>query len=125
MHAQLIRVIRSSANHQPIPLTTSGGGDEIPADTAAPDTPGNAAMHLVLRQIAQSLTVLRSAIEQVPDGPAIEPTAPALQRWLPPHARQVEAAMRRLRGLCPEKTSGVIDLSQALTVLVLAADMLA
>jgi len=89
-----------------------------------PATSANTTIQLLLHQLVQSLTILRSAAERVLVGPATEQTAQALRMWLPPIARQAEATMQRLRALPLAKRPAWIDLSQALTVLVLAADML-
>jgi hypothetical protein len=78
----------------------------------------------MLEQLAQTLTSLADAVGQVLAGTATNDTVQELQRSLLPTARRAEAAIQRLRGLALAKTALVVDLSQALTVLVLAADML-
>ena len=85
--------------------------------------PESATLPLILHQLAQSLIVLRSVTTQVWESPAVEPHAQTRCIALQRHARQAEAAMRRLRSLPLATPSVVIDLAQALTVLVLAADM--
>jgi hypothetical protein len=48
----------------------------------------------------------------------------ALRVWLHPNARQAELAMHQLRDMRLTRSSALTELSQSLTVLVLAADML-
>jgi hypothetical protein len=125
MYAQLIRIVAPARRHMsPIAPTRNGEQRPSPA-TQSTTTLGSTPVQLVLHQLVQSLTILQGAAEQVLQGTATGPTIQTLQRWLPPTARQAEGAMQRLRELPLAKSSLVIDLSQALTVLVLAADMLA
>ena len=79
----------------------------------------------MLEQLAQTLTTVSIDVEQVLSGTSTSATMQELQCNLIPTARQAEAAIQRLRSLALAKTALVVDLSQALTVLVLAADMLA
>lgn len=81
--------------------------------------------HHLFQDLAQSLTVLSGACELLVEGKRSEPIGQALRIWLQPHARRAEATMHRLRDLQLTHSPAVTDLSQSLTVLVLAADMLA
>ena len=71
-----------------------------------------------------SLTILSSAAEltinQIGDT-----SAQHIRMWLQPSARHAEDILRRLRNLHLPHSSLVTDLTQSLTVLVLAADMIA
>ncbi|HNP74150.1 MAG TPA: hypothetical protein PLO33_19320 [Kouleothrix sp.] len=78
----------------------------------------------LFEQIEQSLAVLRSLAGIVLVGPAAVPTGQPLRAWLAPNARQAEAAIHDLRGLGLIASPALTELSQHLTVLVLAADML-
>jgi hypothetical protein len=82
------------------------------------------AVHTLFQQLAQSLSVLSGACELVLEGKSTAPSGQALRVWLQPHARQAETAMHKLRDLRVTKSPALTDLSQSLTVLVLAADML-
>jgi hypothetical protein len=77
----------------------------------------------LFRQLTHALTVLSSAAELT-----IEPTSlmPAqhIRIWLQPSARRAEDILRRLRNLNLPASLLVTDLTQSLTVLVLAADMI-
>jgi hypothetical protein len=81
-------------------------------------------VHVLLKQLTQSLAVLSSVCELVLEGRSTAPSVQATQVWLQPNARQAEAAMHSLRDLRLTKSPALTDLSQCLTVLVLAADML-
>jgi len=98
--------------------------DNSPFQVAPPPAP-ELTLASMLDQLAQSLANLQGTVEQVLEGTATESTMQTLQGSLTPTARQAEAAIQRLRGLALAKATLMIDLSQALTVLVLAADMLA
>jgi hypothetical protein len=82
-------------------------------------------IQVVFQQLTQSLTVLSGAAELILEGKAAEPNIQAMRVWLQPNARQAEAAMHRLRDMRLTKSPAANELSQCLTVLVLAADMLA
>jgi hypothetical protein len=84
-----------------------------------------AALQLLFQQLTQSLTVLSGMVELMMEGRASEEPGQALRVWLHPNARQAEMAMHRLRDLRLTKSPALTELSQSLTVLVLAADMLA
>lgn len=82
-------------------------------------------VHAMLQQLTQSLTVLSSASELILEGRATTTSGQALRVWLQPNARQAELTMHRLRAARPIRSPAQTELSQCLTVLVLAADMLA
>jgi hypothetical protein len=75
------------------------------------------------RQLTHALAILSSAAELTlnQDGEA----AQKVRIWLQPSARKAEEALHRLRELRVAQSSAVTDLVQSLTVLVLAADMIA
>jgi hypothetical protein len=75
------------------------------------------------RQLAHALSILSSAAELTlnQDGDA----AQKVRIWLQPSARKAEEALHRLRELRVPQSSAITDLVQSLTVLVLAADMIA
>jgi hypothetical protein len=123
MPAQQITVI-SPARRRSYHSATPAYNDNSPTPLAPPPTPIPPIPN-TLDQLAQTLTTLHDAVEQVLAGTATSAALEALQSSLTPTARQAEAAMRRLLGLPLANTALVVDLSQALTVLVLAADMLA
>lgn len=75
-------------------------------------------------QIEQSLTVLRGLAGIMLVGSAAVPTGQSLRVWLHPNARQAEAAVHQLRDQGLLSSPALTELSQNLTVLVLAADML-
>jgi hypothetical protein len=82
-------------------------------------------VHGLFQQLAHSLAVLGGVSELVVEGKGTLPSGQALRVWLQPHARQAERAMHELRDLRLTRSPAVTELSQSLTVLVLAADMLA
>jgi hypothetical protein len=77
----------------------------------------------MIRQITQSLTVLSSAAELTLENP--DESAQSIRIWLQPSARRIEEALRQLRDYYLPTTPSITDLIQSLTVLVLAADMIA
>lgn len=81
-------------------------------------------LRAVFQQLTQALTVLSSTAEMLAEGRSYVPAVQTLRMWLHPNARQAEDAMHRLRKLRLAKTPAATELSQCLTVLVLAADML-
>ena len=81
-------------------------------------------VHTLFLRLNQSLNVLSGACELVSESRASAPSSQALRVWLQPHARQAELAMHCLRDMRLVKSQAATDLSQSLTVLVLAADML-
>jgi hypothetical protein len=84
-----------------------------------------ATLQALFQQLAQSLAVLSGTAELVMEGKVGEARGQALRVWLQPNARQAEVAMHQLRDMRLTKSPALTELSQNLTVLVLAADMLA
>ena len=78
----------------------------------------------LFRQLTHALTVLSSAAELTIEHTGDAPTQ-HIRIWLQPSARRAEDALRRLRNLNLPHSALVTDLTQSLTVLVLAADMIA
>ncbi|HMO56270.1 MAG TPA: hypothetical protein PKA05_11195 [Roseiflexaceae bacterium] len=78
----------------------------------------------ILQQLAVSLDVLGRAAEYCRAPQQSGQTLVQLQSLLTPHARQAEAALRRLRELRLTSDPAATELIQCLTVLVLAADMI-
>jgi hypothetical protein len=79
---------------------------------------------LLFQQLTQSLTVLSGTAELVLKGSAGGDTLQGLRVWLHPNARTAELSVHQLRNLRLPNLPALTDLSQSLTVLVLAADML-
>lgn len=79
----------------------------------------------LLQQLFQSITVLGHTTDLALTGGLASPLDKALCATLPAHARQAEESMRALRDLRLTSSSVLTELSQSLTVLVLAADMIA
>lgn len=103
---------------------------EMGAGTAGPPSPsytgeGYRGLSLLFQQLTQSLTVLSGTAELVLKGDAGSDTLAGLRAWLHPNARTAELSMHQLREMRLTKSPALTDLSQSLTVLVLAADMLA
>nr|MDQ2999587.1 hypothetical protein [Chloroflexota bacterium] len=92
----------------------------------APSYPGegHSGLPLLFQQLTQSLTVLSGTAELVLKGSAASDALQGLRVWLQRNARTAELSMHQLRGLRLTKSPALTDLSQSLTVLVLAADML-
>jgi hypothetical protein len=86
---------------------------------------GHSGLPLLFQQLTQSLTVLSGTAELVLKGSAGGDALQGLRVWLHPNARTAELSMHQLRDMRLTKSSALTDLSQSLTVLVLAADMLA
>jgi hypothetical protein len=80
-------------------------------------------LQTLFQHLTQSLTVLSGTADLVLEGTGAAP-GQALRVWLHPNARQAEEAMHRLRDMRLTKSPALTELSQSLTVLVLAADML-
>jgi hypothetical protein len=123
MRAHVIRLIHHFQNTQPL-RGTAIDSEQTCSSVSGMPAPESTTLPFILHQLTQSLVVLRSVTAQVWDSPAVEPSAQARRMALQLHARQAETAMHRLRDVPLATTSAVIDLAQALTVLVLAADML-
>jgi hypothetical protein len=85
---------------------------------------GHSGLPLLFQQLTQSLTVLSGTAELVLKGSAGGDALQGLRVWLHPNARTAEQSMHQLRDLRLTKSPALTDLSQSLTVLVLAADML-
>jgi hypothetical protein len=79
----------------------------------------------LLQRLFQSLTVLGNASNLGSTSRATSPTDHAQRAQLQPNARQAEEAMHALRDLRLTTSPVLTELSQSLTVLVLAADMIA
>jgi hypothetical protein len=86
---------------------------------------GHSGLPLLFQQLTQSLTVLSGTAELVLKDSAGGEALQELRVWLHPNARTAELSMHQLRELRLTKSPTLTDLSQSLTVLVLAADMLA
>jgi hypothetical protein len=124
MPAQLIRIIAPRRRPAQAPNSVARTDNRIPTPAPRPAAPAELTVQQAFHQLVQSLTILRSAAEQVLNSQTSGPTAQVFRLWLAPTARQAEAAMQRLRILPLANASVWIDLTQALTVLVLTADML-
>ncbi|HJZ46661.1 MAG TPA: hypothetical protein VKE41_05825 [Roseiflexaceae bacterium] len=85
---------------------------------------GYSALPLLFQQLTQSLSVLSGTAELMLEGKDGHDALQGLRVWLHPNARQAELSMHQLRDLRLTKSPALTDLSQSLTVLVLAADML-
>jgi hypothetical protein len=85
---------------------------------------GHSGLPLLLQQLTQSLAVLSGTADLVLNGSAGGDALQGLRVKLHPNARTAELSMHQLRGLRLTKSPALTDLSQSLTVLVLAADML-
>ncbi len=123
MSALAPRMRRLTQRHTPHAApTVADPWTSLATPPATPlDTP---TQQQVVHKITQALTILRSTVEYILDGPVARPSTALIQCWLPPTARQIEASMQHLRALPLAKTQLGIDLAQALTVVVLAADIL-
>jgi hypothetical protein len=82
-------------------------------------------IHSLFHQLTQALTVLSSAAELTLPQDQSHPSQTNIRVWLQPSARRAEDALHQLRELQLPASSAVTELTQSLTVLVLAADMLA
>ena len=85
---------------------------------------GHSGLSLLLQQLTQSLSVLSGTAELVLKGDAGGDALQGLRAWLQPNARTAELSMHQLRDMRLTKSPALTELSQSLTVLVLAADML-
>ena len=81
-------------------------------------------LQAVFEQLAQALSALSNAADVMLANSQREFNTQQLAAWLRPHARAAEEAMHRLRDLHGSPSSTLTELSQCLTILVLAADML-
>ena len=108
---------------QPRPAPEIINLQQLPAEPfvgAAADTP----IGVIFNQLAHALTVLSGAADLMLANKASNPSPQGLHIWLRPNARQAEEAMHRLRELRLGPSHAMTELSQCLTILVLAADML-
>jgi len=107
-----------------LPIERDGGPDKV---RSGPQPSGAyfERVHTLFQRLSQSLGVLSGASELVSASRSAAPSSQALRVWLQPHARQAELTMHGLREMRLTKSQAATDLSQSLTVLVLAADMLA
>jgi hypothetical protein len=85
---------------------------------------GHSGLPLLFQQLTQSLMVLSGTADLVLNGSDDDDTLRGPLGWLHPNARTAELSMHQLRDLRLTKSPALTDLSQSLTVLVLAADML-
>lgn len=81
-------------------------------------------MEGVFHQLAECLAAFSGETDLMLESSATGSSTQALRTWLQPNARCAEAAMHRLRELRLTQMPAATELSQSLTVLVLAADML-
>jgi hypothetical protein len=88
------------------------------------DTREDQSVRAIFKQLAHALTVLSGAADLMLANTQENPTVQSLRAWLRPNARQAEEAMHRLRELRLGPSHAMTELSQCLTILVLAADML-
>jgi hypothetical protein len=88
------------------------------------DTPDDSPVRAIFKRLAHALTVLSSAADLMLANKSSSPTPQSLHVWLRPNARQAEEAMHKLRELRLGPSHAMTELSQCLTILVLAADML-
>jgi hypothetical protein len=88
----------------------------------APITPD---VSRTLSQITLAITTMRDAIAYVQQGLSAESSQAILRRWLPSTARHIEEMMQELNDLQLMRTPMGIELTQALTVVVLSGDMIA
>lgn len=79
-------------------------------------------IHTMFHKLTQALTVLSSAAE-LTNATARTP-AQNIKIWIQPSARQAEEILHRLREQHLRQSSTLTELTQSLTVLVLAADMI-
>jgi hypothetical protein len=102
---------------------------DLGAGALGQPAPGNfGAKHSSLaplfQQLSQSLTVLSGTADLVLKGHAGNSASQGLRAWLHPNARTAELSVHQLRELRLTKSPALTELTQSLTVLVLAADML-
>jgi hypothetical protein len=95
----------------------------LPSDPFT-DTPDDSPLRVIFKQLAHSLTVLSGAADLMLANKSSSQAPQALHVWLHPNARQAEEAMHRLREMRLGPSHAMTELSQCLTILVLAADML-
>lgn len=81
-------------------------------------------IHAVFNQLAHALSVLSGAADLMLANTPASSNPQSIHIWLRPNARQAEEAMHKLRELRLGPSHAMTELSQCLTILVLAADML-
>jgi hypothetical protein len=96
---------------------------QLPSDPFT-DTPDDSPVRAIFKQLAHSLTVLSSAADLMLANKSSGSPPQSLHVWLRPNARQAEEAMHSLREMRLGPSHAMTELSQCLTILVLAADML-
>jgi ABC-type transporter Mla subunit MlaD len=84
------------------------------------EKPAREAYYETLDQLASALATLHRAANETD-----ATNSATAWNWIQPSVRQAEKALHDLRGLGLTKTNLLTELTQSLTVLVLAADMLA
>ena len=96
------------------------------AEQPVPSYPseGHSSLSLLFQQLTQSLTVLSGTADLVLKDRVGGDAFQGLRVWLHPNARTAELSMHQLRDMRLTKSPALTELSQSLTVLVLAADML-
>jgi hypothetical protein len=109
---------------QPAPATETIDPATHQSSTLSADTPDDNPGQAVFKQLAHALTVLSGAADLMLANKPAGAHPQTLRVWLRPNARQAEEAMHRLRELRLGPTHAMTELSQCLTILVLAADML-
>lgn len=102
----------------------NGSHDDL---QASPLGVASAVLHrqAVFRQLSQALAILSNTAEMVLEGKSDSVSAQQLRLWLQPNARIAETSIQHLREMIPGQTQTLTELTQCLTVLVLAADMIA
>ncbi len=109
---------------QPAPATETIDPATQQSSTPSAGTPDDNPSQAIFKQLAHALSVLSGAADLMLANKLTSPHPQTLRVWLRPNARQAEEAMHRLRELQLGPTHAMTELSQCLTILVLAADML-
>ncbi len=107
---------------KPVFVASDMGAAEHPAQGYTGE--GLSSLALLFQQLTQSLKVLSTTAELVMKDSTGGDTLGGLRIWLQPNARTAELSVHQLRDMRLTKSPALTDLSQSLTVLVLAADML-
>jgi hypothetical protein len=100
--------------HTPSTVPHRTRGTSLPEHRGEAQVPRQEQIQAALTQLNHALVLLRANAELQPVG---------VQPRLQPYARSAETAMHRLRALGLSQSATASELAQALTVLVLAADM--
>jgi hypothetical protein len=82
-------------------------------------------MQYIVSQLMLALQTMRNALEYAVEHDGSSSAELVLRRWLAPTARQIEEIIQRFSELSISKMPIGIEIIQGLTVVVLAADMLA